>query len=356
MLWRGAYGLVMANQPERHPFLTLALERARAHADVELALPRDDGLALDVVPRQGPPFRLDLHGLHLETLDAGPEARAAALDRRLTLACRSRELPASWPAAAPALRVVLRTGALLTNGADVVARPVGQCLVEALVLDAPESYSFVTARTLESWGVPAEEVFATARSNLDDSGSAVTWDPSAPSALWSFEPAAGHAPSRLLLPGWLEGFADRVTGRPVAAAPHASLLLVTGDAHPTTLARIARTAAREYASSPQPITPVLLRSTGPGLEPLRVDPHHPAFEQLEDSRVRAWAMDVSAQAEVWGEPVEPVGVRQEDGRLATGARAREGASRLPVAEVYLGVEAPEGPPVQGSWPPWRLRS
>jgi hypothetical protein len=355
MLWRDAYGLMMVRKTERHPFLKLALDRARAHDAVEIALPRDDGLALDVVPKEGPPFRLDLHGLHLETLDAGPAGRAAALDHRLTLACRPSGLPASWSVVAPDLRVVLRSGSLLLDGPELVARPVGSCLVEAVVLDGPESYAYVTRSHLEPWGVSTEEAFATARSNLSGTDASVPWDPTPAAPIWSYETVDGHATSRLLLPGWLQGFADRVQGRPIAAAPHASLLLVTGDAHPAVMARVARAAAREYASSPQPITPVLLRSTEEGLEPARVGPEHPAFDALEDARVRAWAMDVAAQAEAWGEPVEPVGVRQADGRLATGARARSGASRLPEAEVYLQVATAASSLIEGSWPRWRLR-
>ncbi len=353
MLWGRAYGLVMARSSERHPFLTLALERARAHDAVEIALPRDDGLAIDVVPREGPPFRLDLHSLHLETLDVGPAGRAAALDHRLALACHPPGSPVTWAAAAPQLRPVLRTGSLLLDGPDLLVRPVGPCLLEAVVVDGPESYTYVTRRSVEVWGVSTRDVFAKARANLSDAP-CVSWDPSSASPIWSCEPADGHPSSRLLRPGWLDGFADRVRGRPVAAAPHASLLLVTGDQCPETLARVAETSAREYASSPVPISPLLLK--GEGLEVVRVSPGHPAFERLEDTRVRAWAMDVAAQAEAWGEPVHPVGVRQRDGRLATGARATEGSTRLPEAEVYLGVTEPTGPPVEGSWPAWRLRS
>lgn len=357
MLWSGAYRSVMVDEPAVDPFLRLALERARAHPDVDLALPRDDGLAMDVVPQRGPPFRLDLHGLHLETLDVGPEARAAALDRRLTQACRPPGSISTWAEARARLLPLVRTGSfVLGPGAELLARPAGPCLLELVVLDGPDAYTFVPRQRLIQWGVAADEVFATARRNLTRPEAFVAWDPSAPSPIWSFEPGDGHPTSRILMPGWLDSLAGRVDGGPVAALPHAGLLLVTGDGDPATLARVALTAAREFETSPQPLSPVLVRASSRGLEVARVEPAHPAFAALEEARVRAWAMDVSAQAEDWGQAVEGVGVRQEDGRLATGARASGEATRLPEAEVYLGVTRPVGALVEGSWPPWRSRT
>ncbi len=342
--------------PSPHPFLRLAWERARAHPDVELAVPLGEGLALDVVPRVGPPFRLQLDALHLETLDADPAERLRALDDLLTRACHPADRPA-WEEVAPRLRAIVRPGSTLLRGPQgpgVVARPLGHCLVEIVVDDHDGAATFVTLSSTEAWGLSEDGVRAAAYCNAKlDPAALIAWDPTVEARIWSIEPADGHPTGALCAGQWAALARSHLHGPPIVAAPHADLVLVAGGGDVSAVLRLAETAPREYEAGPKPVSPALYTLDDTGLVPLRVATDHPAFEALEASRVRAWADEVAAQAAAFGVPVQGVGVRQPNGRLATGVRADGPVSLLPEAEVYVDVDPPRGGRVPGSWPPWR---
>lgn len=343
----------------RAAFLELARARALAHDGVDQAIARRDDLALDIAPHEGGAFALHLENLYLECRDSSPEERTAALDHRLDLALAPEPGPATWEDARPRLRSVLRGGGLLQvarGHSGLVARPVGPCLIEALVVDAPETMAYVTAADLEGWGVDGNDALDRGRAQLTCAIRKEPWDPRAPSPIWSIDGPPGYTASLLLVPGWLDSLAGQVEGDPIVAVPHGDLLIVAGDANPAVVERLAKTANREYGSSAHALCPTLLTLHEGGLFPLRVPPDHPAFSDLEHARVRLWADEVHAQAQEFGEPVEPAAAQRPDGRLLLAVRTTGPATRLPEADVYLDGEPPAGERVPGAWPPWRAIS
>jgi hypothetical protein len=332
----------------RAAFRALALERARAHPGVELALPHPDDLALDVVPTDGPAFRLSLHTLFARSRDASPEQRLRALDARIAAALSPAEVPPTWAEAAPRLRAVLRAASTL--GPDLrehAARPCLPGLVLAAVIDHPHLVLHVSAAQARGWGQDRGAVVdaalgTTAALALEP------WDEDA--GLWCSDGLTAGA--ALLRPGAIAAL-EASLGGPVAVAIPGSDLLVVGPATPAGVGRLARTAAAEHGAAGQPVSPCLY--SGTPLEPLRVAPEHPAFDALERARIQLWVDEVSSAAHARGVELELAAVRGEDGRLRTAVRST-GQTILPVAEITLDGPAPTGPEVPGLWPPWRALS
>lgn len=330
----------------RSAFVQLALERARAHAGIELALPHPDDLAIDVVPRQGATFRLTLHTLFVSCQDRSPAARAEAVDRRLDAALTPAVVPAAWAAAAPRLRTVLRAASSL--GPDLggfVARPALPGLIEAAVIDHEHAVLFVRAEHARAWGREPSAVLDVGRQR-GDPPNLQPWDE--PAGLWCSD--AGTDGAQLLRAEALTALQERLGGPIVVALPHAHLLLVARQ-DPTTTARLARTAGAEYDAAGGPVSPCLYAGTP--LTELRVERAHPAFEALERARVQLWVDEVSATAAARGVELELAAARGDDGRLRTALRW-QALDALPEAEVVLDGPAPSGERVPGTWPPWRV--
>ncbi len=330
----------------RDAFVQLALARARAHEDIELALPHPGDLAIDVVPTDGATFCLTLHTLFVQTRDASPTARADALDRRLHAALAPATAPDAWSDAAPRLRTVLRAASSLgPDLRDFAARPALPGLVEAAVIDNEFALLYARAEHADGWGQDADGVVTRGRAQLHDV-LFEPWDEAA--GLWCAEHEYGSA--QLLRGGALARLSARLGGPLVAAVPHAQLVLV-GPTDPSTVARLARTADAEYGAGGRPVSPCLY-AIEPAVE-LRVAADHPAFEALERARARLWCDEVSAAAHALGLDVQPAAIRGQDGRLHTAVRHTP-AAILPEAEVTLHGPAPRGERVPGMWPPWRV--
>lgn len=165
-------------------------------------------------------------------------------------------VPSTWDEAVEQLVPLLRRRAEAPR-ADHLARDFAADLEERVALDLPDVRVLVTRDHLRAWGAPPEAAFAAARDNLayaatDGLRFREEW------GLWHLDAPDGLAPSRLLLPGFLAGFAGRVAGRPVAAIPAARILLVGGDGDPATLATLARLAEAGFREAAGPLTPRLL--------------------------------------------------------------------------------------------------
>jgi hypothetical protein len=147
--------------------------------------------------------------------------------RQLTLfvagLLRTPGLPADWPAAAPLLRPVLRRDA----PPGLLRRPALPFLSEFVVVDHPETMTYVTPDRLPAWGVTADQVFDTARGNL--SGATLRGTATGPVVVRFVDDGDSYWTSHLMLPGWLAGLAEQVGGVPVAFAPERGTLLVTAD-------------------------------------------------------------------------------------------------------------------------------
>ncbi|MFC7532095.1 hypothetical protein [Actinoplanes sp. GCM10030250] len=136
---------------------------------------------------------------------------------------QSPSLPATWAQAWPMLRPVLRG---VTPGAPL-RRPTLPFLSEFVVVDQPDTMTYVTQAQLAVWRVSAARVHATARDNL--SGAVLHGTANGPTVVRFVDDGDSYWTSHLLLQGWLARLADQVGGVPVAFAPERGTLLVAAD-------------------------------------------------------------------------------------------------------------------------------
>ncbi|GLW35448.1 hypothetical protein [Actinoplanes regularis] len=183
---------------------------------------------------------------------------------------RTRNLPADWADAAPMLRPVLRGAA---PGAPL-HRPALPFLSEFVVVDHPETITYVTPAQLAAWNVTADRVFGTARANLP--GAVLHGNPTdRPVVVRFVDDGNAYWTSHLLLPGWLERLTGQVGGRPVAFAPERGTLLVTADGTDLLPALFAQ-AEEIYAKSSRSLTPMAYVSDQDGRTiPYPAPPGHP---------------------------------------------------------------------------------
>ncbi|MEV4642568.1 hypothetical protein AB0J80_35015 [Actinoplanes sp. NPDC049548] len=184
---------------------------------------------------------------------------------------RATGLPATWAEARPLLRPVLRG---VTPPADVstpLSRPVLPFLAEYVVVDQPDTMTYVNAE--HGWGVTDDEVFAAARANL--SGAKLVGMAEEPVVVQFVDDGDSYWTSHLLLDGWLAGLDEQVGGRPVAFAPERGTLLVTADGSDR-LPELFAQAEAAFLRSPRAITPMAYVSDERGRTvPYQADPGSP---------------------------------------------------------------------------------
>src|SRR5689334_8525708 len=155
------------------------------------------------------------------------------------------------------LRSVVRGG---TPSAPL-RRPVLPFLSEFVVVDQPDTMTYVAPEQPAGWGVSAEEVFAAARANL--SGAVLQGTATAPVVVRFVDDGDAYWTSHLLLEHWLGRLAGQVGGVPVAFAPERGTLLVTADGSDHLRGLFAQ-AEEIYARSSRPITPMAYVSDADG--------------------------------------------------------------------------------------------
>jgi hypothetical protein len=166
-------------------------------------------------------------------------------------------LPQSWAAVKPLLRPVLRGS---TPG-NPLRRPVLPFLSEYVVVDQPDTMTYVVAAQLAAWNVTADQAFDAARSNL--TGAVLQGRASEPTIVQFVDDGDAYWTSHLLLVHWLERLADQVGGVPVAFAPERGTLLVTAD-NSDHLPGLFAQAEQIFTTSSRPITPMAYVSDGNG--------------------------------------------------------------------------------------------
>ena len=201
--------------------------------------------------------------------------RRQRVDRFVAGLMSTPGLPQAWADARPLLRPVLRGG---TPGASL-RRPVLPFLFEFVVVDQPDTMTYVGGEQLAGWEVSAEEVFAAAQANL--SGAVLHGVAEEPVVVRFVDDGDAYWTSHLLLPNWLERLAAQVGGAPVAFAPERGTLLVTAD-HSEHLAGLFAQAEEIYAKSSRPITPMAYASDDRGCTvPYEAPPGHPLHRAVE---------------------------------------------------------------------------
>jgi hypothetical protein len=200
--------------------------------------------------------------------------RRGQVDRFVAGLVTAPGLPRDWAEVRPLLRPVLRGG---TPGSPL-RRPVLPFLYEYVVVDQPETMTYVGPDQPAGWGVSAEQVFAAARANL--SGAVLQGVASEPVVVRFVDDGDAYWTSHLLLEHWLERLAGQVGGTPVAFAPERGTLLVTADGSEHLWGLFAQ-AEEIYAGSARPITPMAYGYDEHGCTvPYTVAPDHPLHQTV----------------------------------------------------------------------------
>lgn len=283
--------------------------------------------------------------MHLDNLLA--ELGGRRRERRAQIArfvdgfARVPEVPTEWQHVCPRLRPVLR-GATPASGGEAMStplrRPVLPFLAEFVVVDQPDTMTYVSVDQLAGWGVTADEVFASARTHLSVSVQPPAGQ--APVVLRFVDDGDAYWTSHLLLDGWLAGLAGAVGGTPVAFAPERGTLLVTADGTEQLPALFAL-AEETYVGSPRGITPMAYVSGPDGrTTAYPALPGHPlhrvvqragallaVHEYAHQTRLLAGGPAVAAPLQLVGSP--------EDGWRTRAVWAADGPALLPEADEVL---------------------
>ncbi|MEV6601614.1 hypothetical protein AB0M36_32880 [Actinoplanes sp. NPDC051346] len=206
---------------------------------------------------------------------------------------RAPGLPATWAQARPLLRPVLRG---VTPPAEVTTplhRPALPFLAEFVVVDQPDTMTYVNAA--HGWGVTDDEVFAAARANL--SGAKLLGAADEPVVVRFVDDGDAYWTSHLLIDGWLAGLAGQVGGVPVAFAPERGTLLVTADGSDHLPDLFARAEAI-FLRSPRAITPMAYVSDERGRTvPYTAEPGSPFWVCVRRSEAVIASWGYARQAE-----------------------------------------------------------
>jgi hypothetical protein len=237
-------------------------------------------------------------------------------------------LPGTWREVRPLLRPVLRGG---TPGSSL-RRPVLPFLAEFVVVDQPETMTYVAPEQPAGWGVSADEVFAAARANL--SGAVLQGVAAEPVVVRFVDDGDAYWTSHLLLQHWLERLAGQVGGVPVAFAPERGTLLVTADGSDHLRGLFAQ-AEEIYATSSRPISPMAYANDKNGCPvPYAAPPGHPLHRAVQRAE-RVLAVEEYARQAARLAEAPPATVRAK-GRRADAHNARDAHHRAAtVAELRL---------------------
>lgn len=133
-----------------------------------------------------------------------------------------------------------------------------------------EKIRYVSTQDLRDWGVSHSTVHVTALKNLDrlTQGKRVTKldtpEGNRPMFIWNLQD--GYDAARILLPKWLDDFAEVVPGNLVVGVPHRNWLVALGDEDETILAAVRRRVQQEHREAGFPVSPYLYTWDGMMLE------------------------------------------------------------------------------------------
>jgi len=125
---------------------------------------------------------------------------------------------------------------------------------------------YVTYQDLRDWGVSHTTVHVTAVQNLErrTRGQRVTKldspEGGRPMFIWALQD--GYDAARILLPQWLQDFADAVEGNLVIGVPHRNWLVAIGDADEQLLSVVQRRVTMEHRGAGFPVSPYLYTFDG----------------------------------------------------------------------------------------------
>jgi hypothetical protein len=284
------------------------------------------------------PTVLPLDGL-LTRRSGGRRERRSQIESFVSGFLRAPGLPGDWDEVRPLLRPVLR-GATPAPTAEVstpLCRPALPYLAEYVVVDQPDTMTYVAADQLTVWNVAAGEVFAAARANL--SGAMLQGVATEPVVVQFVDDGNSYWTSHLLLDGWLARLAEQVGGVPVAFAPERGTLIVAADGSAHLGALFSR-CDQAFMASPRALTPMAYVSDEQGRTvPYAAPPGHPMHGCVQRAQAVLAVAEYTRQAQVLGEEAAPLQVAGSgrDGWRTRAVWARDAPTLLPLAdEVRMG--------------------
>jgi hypothetical protein len=277
------------------------------------------------------PTVLELDGL-LADRSGGRRERRARVDRFVAGFLRTPGVPADWADVRPLLRPVLR-GRTLTGVGTPIRRPALPFLAEFVVVDQPDTMTYVAAEQVAGWAVTADDVFAAARGNL--TGAVLRGVAEEPVVVQFVDDGDAYWTSHLLLDGWLAGLAEQAGGVPVAFAPERGTLLVTADGS-RHLVELFDQAEKVYTTSPRAISPMAYVSDEHGRTvPYAAPPGHPLHDCVRRAEAVLAVQEYGRQARLLDDAAE---LRLVDGVRTRAVWSRDEPTLLPAAdEVLIGA-------------------
>lgn len=251
-----ARGLVEPADPQK---AFAARVKRRMHATVPQRVSKHlpDDFAFEVTHPGGKTSVMYLGNLFAETRNVPPDEVEARIDHFLrSLASIGQD--ETWAEARALLLPVIRgTAFAAMTGAPMLKRGLLPFLDVYFALDRPESTSYVPASKLADWGVDEPTFLAAVDERLAElPSSRVDLLKGVGQAVHVVQSDDGHAPTRLLSPGFLRGFARRVEGRPIACFPVRDVLFITGADDPDGIRFIQEEAKKLWEESPRRVSPV----------------------------------------------------------------------------------------------------
>jgi hypothetical protein len=171
---------------------------------------------------------------------------------------------------------------------------------EDLVLDLPDVMQYLTVDQLGKWEIPVAEAFRIARARIAGTVDKIEPYSNAGTAapLWHIANDDDYESSRLLVPGWLETFADRVQGAPVVVVPDRRTVLIGGLDSEGHLARMLDLANELYLASSRRVSPVPYTVDGMGgVRVLRLPDGHPLAKRVKAAERTLASIEYAAQRE-----------------------------------------------------------
>lgn len=186
-----------------------------------------------------------------DTREVDPDRRREIINRLISGVTEPLPEYGSLEEVRDVLAVSLRGAFHGAQSKALVAREFLPCLQEYLVIDDPQRISFCTEETASAWKTPADELLRIGRERIAATGARVSQDAR---GVFSVDNDDDYESARLLVPGFLERFRDKVKGRPIAVVPTRNQLYIAGDADPELVISLCELAEREYAASPRRVS------------------------------------------------------------------------------------------------------
>lgn len=181
----------------------------------------------------------------------------------------------SWEAIAPRLRICLRVATFGLQAPNPppkelsISRPFAGGVHAFLAIDLPGRIMYVNESQLAEWNKTKDEVLAAGIRGLGASSLVPPELFDKKRGIFTIDDDEGYAASYLALPGFLDGFQDKVRGRPIAIIPDRSTLMIAGDEDDETVRLLAERGKRDFENAARPLSPALFTSEDGMIVPYR---------------------------------------------------------------------------------------